>query len=119
MRNDIQNKLLEIDDHVYYGMIPDNVEINDWNYLVFGQRKLRKSGTNGTDLNKYWYVTIVRENYIPDDFEEQVIKKMAEISGLRLADSDFEYNYTTKGNTDIVVEILELQFTKMKKGCSF
>ena len=102
---------------IYYGIVPENVENDDWNYFVFGQRKLRKSGTSLNDLNGYWYVTIVRENYIPDKDIFDVINKLTEISGLRLAEGDFEYVYTFKGNTNIVVEILELQFTKMKKGC--
>ena len=117
MRDNIKNKLLEIDDHIYYGIVPDDVEIDEWNYFVFGQRKIRKSGTSGIDLNGYWYVTIVREDYIPDDVVFNVIQKMGEIAGLRLADGDFEYNYTTKGGTNIVVEILEIQFTKTIKRC--
>lgn len=117
MRNKIRDKLIEIDDKIHYGIVPSNVENEDWNYFVFGQRKLRKSGTSSTDLNGYWYVTIVRENFIPDDVVFEVIEKMSEISGLRLADGDYEYTYTFKGNTDIVVEILELQFTKTKKAC--
>lgn len=117
MRNKIKDKLKEIDNHMYYGIVPENVDIDEWNYFVFGQRKLRKSGTSSTDLNGYWYVTIVREDFIPDDVVFKVIEKMTEISGLRLADGEFEYMYTFKGNTNIVVEILELQFTKMKKGC--
>lgn len=118
MRNKIKEKLLEIDNQIYYGLVPENIEINEWNYFVFGQRKIRKSGTSSTDLNGYWYVTIVRENYIPDDVLFEVLDKMNEIAGLRLAEGEFEYNYTTKGNTNIVVEILELQFTKTKKRCS-
>ena len=117
MRNKIQQKLRELDNKIYYGIVPENVENDDWNYFVFGQRKLRKSGTSLTDMNGYWYVTIVRENYIPDDVIFDVIEKLTEISGLRLADGDFEYIYTFKGNTNIVVEILELQFTKTKKRC--
>lgn len=119
MRDEINKKLLEIDGNrvPYYGIVPDNVEIAEWNYFVFGQTKIRKSGTSLTDLNGYWYVTIVRENFIPDDVVFQVIEKMEEIPGLRLADNDFEYNYLMKGSTNIVVEILELQFTKTKKRC--
>lgn len=117
MRNEIKNKLLEIDKNIYYGIVPENTQIKEWNYLVFGQRKLRKSGTSLVDLNGYWYVTIVRENFIPDDLVFEVINKVTEIHGLRLADGDYEYDYTMKGSTNVVVEILELQFTKMKKGC--
>ena len=117
MRNKIKDKLLELDKKIYYGIVPDNIENDDWNYFVFGQKKLRKSGTSSTDLNGYWYVTIVREEYIPDDVVFDVIDKLSEINGLRLADGECEYMYTFKGNTNIVVEILELQFTKTKKSC--
>ncbi len=117
MRNKIVEKLSKIDNKIYYGIVPEMKANDEWNYFVFGQRKLRKSGSSLTDLNGYWYVTIVREDYIPDDVMFEVIEKMSEISGLRLADGEFEYVYTFKGNTNIVVEILELQFTKMKKGC--
>lgn len=117
MRNDIKNKLLEIDNNIFYGIVPDNVEIDEWNYLVFGQRKIRKKDTTSNDLQGYWYVVIVRENFIPDDVVFQVINKMNEIHGLRLADGDLMYEYTTKGSTNTVIEMLELQFTKTKKGC--
>jgi len=117
LRNKIQEKLLEIDKKVFYGIVPDNVENEEWNYFVFGQKKLRKSGSSSNDLNGYWYVTIVREDFISDSIIFEVIEKLSEISGLRLADGDFEVTYTFKGDTNIVVEILELQFTKTKKAC--
>jgi hypothetical protein len=118
LRNKIKEKLIEIDDKIYYGIVPENVKNSDWNYFVFGQEKLKKSGSSLNDLNGYWYVTIVREDFIPDNLVFEVINKLTEISGLRLADGEFNYTYTFKGNTNIVVEILELQFTKMKKGCN-
>ena len=117
MRNEIQEKLLEVDENIFYGMVPDSEEPEVWDYIVFGQRKIRKKDTNSNDLQGYWYVAIVRENYIPDDVLFNVIDKVTEAGGLRLADGDFEYNYTTKGSTNIVVEIVELQFTKTKKRC--
>lgn len=116
MRNEIRDKLREIDKHIYYGIVPDNVELAEYNYFVFGQEKIRKKNpASSMDLQGYWYVAIVRENFIPDSLVFEVINKVTEISGLRLADSDFEYNYITKGNTNNVVEILELKFTKTKK----
>lgn len=118
MKTQIAKKLLELEseDRIFYGLVPDNVELDDWNYFVFGQQKIRKSGTSGNDLNGYWYVVIVRENYIDDETLGSVIDKLSEISGLRLANNDFEYVYTQKGGTGIIVEMLVLQFTKMKKG---
>lgn len=119
MRNKISEKLLELEPNVYYGMIPDNAlkDTDDWNYFVFGQEKISKGGTSLTDLQGYWYVTIVRENFIPDDTVLGVIDKVTEIAGLRLADGDYEYTYVQKGSTNIIVEILQLKFTKMKKRC--
>lgn len=117
MRNKITEKLLELEPKVYYGMIPDNEEIEQWNYFVFGQEKISKGGTSLTDLQGYWYVTIVREDFIPDETVLDVIDKMLSINGLRLADGDYEYNYVQKGSTNIIVEMLQLKFTKTKKRC--
>lgn len=119
MRTLIKNKLLELesDENIHYGLVPEGVEINNWDYFVFGQKKIRKKGTDSLDLQGYWYVTIVRENFIPDKVLFDVLKKIQEIPGLRLTDDECEYEYTTKGNTNIVVEILELKFTKTKKEC--
>lgn len=116
MRNKIQEKLLEIDKTIFYGLVPENTDIDDWNYIVFGQKSIKKKSPTSTDLQGYWYVTIVREEYIPDDVVFEVIDKM-ESAGIRLADDECEYEYTTKGNTNIVVEILELKFTRTKKKC--
>lgn len=117
MRNKIKEKLLEIDTNLHYGIVSDNVEIQDWNYFVFGQERIKKGGTSQTDLQGYWYVTIVRENFIPDEVVFDVIEKVTDIPGVRLADGDFEYEYIQKGSTNIIVEILEIRFTKTKKRC--
>lgn len=117
MRDKIKEKLLEIDSNIHYGIIPDQLRIEEWNYFVFGQEKIRKKSTDSKDLNGYWYVTIVREDYIPDDVVFEVIDKLEEIPGLRLAEGDCEYEYVTKGNTNLVVEILKINFTKTKKRC--
>lgn len=116
MRNKIKEKLLEIDSTVFYGMVPDNIELKELNYIVFNSRKLRKKGSSSNDLSGYWNVAIVREDYIADELVQQVIDSLTSLAGLRLADTDFNYEYFTKGGTNTVVEILVLQFTKMKKG---
>lgn len=117
MRNKIKEKLLEIDDKIYYGRVPRLEENEDWNYFVFNQDKIKKSGTSLVDFNGYWNIVIVRENFIPDDLIFDVVEKITEIPGLRLADGDNPYEYEFKGNTNIVCEILQLKFTKTKKRC--
>ena len=116
MRNKIKEKLLEVDSNVFYGLVPENVDIENWDYIVFGQSKMRKSGTSLNDLNGYWYVVIVRENFIPDEDVKNVLAKLSEIPGLRLADGDIQYTYTFNGNTNNIVEMVMITFTKMKKG---
>ena len=51
---------------------------------------------------------------LKEDLEIQVIKALKSI-GLKLVDSG-QFNYVTKGNTDIVVEMLTLTFSKTNKG---
>lgn len=116
MRDKIIEQLLTIDENVFYGMVPENTELEDWNYLVFGKQKIKKGGTTGIDLTDYYVVTIVREDFIPDDIVSQVIEKVTSINGVRLADGESNYEYVTKGNTNLVVEILPLYFSKTKKG---
>lgn len=115
MRDEIEEKLKEIDENIFYGIVPENHNLKEWNYLVHGMKKLRKSGTSGIDLNRYYYVNIVREDYISDDTIFDVIEKVTSIPGMRLADGDYEVEYAFKGNTNLAVEILELMFTKTLK----
>ena len=117
MRDKIKNVLLEIDSNLYYGMVPENEDIAVWNYLVFGKKKLKKAGTNGIDITDYYSVTIVREDFIPDELVLEVIDKMTSIPGIRLADGDCNYEYTTKGNTNLIVEVLSIYFSKSLKRC--
>lgn len=99
---------------VYYGK--SFAKQNDsWNYIVFNRQYIAKSGTNNCDLNYQYQVHIIMENYIDEDFEIQVIKAMQEETRLKLTGTA-QFNYVTKTNTDIVVEMLTLTFTKTHKG---
>ena len=57
------------------------------------------------------------EDYIEEGFEQQVIKAIQEKTGLKLTSDNMQFNYVTKNGTDLVVEMLTLQFTKPIKGC--
>lgn len=116
MRDKIKEVLETIDTNVFYGMVTENDEIEVWDYIVFGKQKTKKA-ENGVDLVDYYVVTIVREEFIPDDVVFDVIEKMTSIAGIRLADGEYEYEYTTKGDTDMVVEVLPIYFAKTLKGC--
>lgn len=114
-REEIEKKLKEIDSNIYYGRVPNNVENLNWDYIVFGKHKLKKSDSKSIELQDSYWVAICRENYIPDETTLNVIKKLKEIPGLRLANEDGNYEYVFKKNTDLVVEILTLVFTKTLK----
>lgn len=113
--NDIQTKLKELDDNVFYGMVDSSMQETMWNYIVFN-RTLMKPNANKTGYSDYYTVHIIREDWIPEGFEIEVINKMLEIEGMRLAGNDGEYTYVPKPNTNIVVEMLSIDFVKAKKA---
>lgn len=100
----------------YYGNA--NPKMNEqWDYYVFRRLNLKKKGAGGTDFTRCYVVGIVKENYIPEGHEFEVIKAVREKTRLRLADVDITYNYTFKGATDLVVEVAFITFAEPLKGC--
>lgn len=112
--DDIKKKLEEIDPKIYYGMVDDEVRETLWNYIVFNRVSL-KPATNRTGYSDYYDVHIIRENFIPEGLDIDVINKMLEIEGVRLADGECSYNYVQKPNTNIVVEMLTIRFLRARK----
>ena len=109
----IESTLLQFKIPVYYGKTFAK-ENDTWDYFIFNRQRISRSGTNNIDINYQYQVHIISENYIEEDLEIQVIKALKSI-GLKLVDSG-QFNYVTKGNTDIVVEMLTLTFSKTNKG---
>ena len=112
--DDIKNQLEAVDQRIYYGMVDDEVRETVWNYIVFNRVTL-KSAPNKTGYSDYYDVHIIRENFIPEGLDIEVINKMLEIDGMRLAGTDGSYNYIQKPNTNIVVEMLTLHFVRARK----
>lgn len=109
----IQEALKAFDLPVYYGRTFAD-EKDKWNYIVFNRTNFSKSGRSNCDYNHYYQVHIIFEEYIPEGFEINIIKAMEKI-GLRLENVPHTYNYTTKNNTDIVIEMLTITFTKSRR----
>lgn len=109
----IESTLLQFKIPVYYGKTFAK-ENDTWDYFIFNRQRISRSGTNNIDINYQYQVHIISENYIEEDLEIQVIKALKSI-GLKLVDSG-QFNYVTKGNTDVVVEMLTLTFSKTNKG---
>lgn len=110
----IEACLSEFELPVYYGRSFAK-QNDDWNYIVFNRQSINKTGTSGCDMNYQYQVHIIMEDYIDEDFEIRVIKAIQEQTRLKLTGTA-QYNYVTKNNTDIVVEMLTLTFTRTSKG---
>ena len=114
--NKIQDTLEEFNLPVWYGKTFCK-EKDKWDYIVFNRKQLEKSGRNNMDYNYKYLIHIIMENYITEGFEQQIIKRIEENTRLKLVDQPHIFNYVTKNNTDTVVEMLTLEFTKPFKGC--
>lgn len=112
--NEIKEKLLEIDPNVYYGMVDRAIRESKWDYIVFDRRRIKPS-ENKLSHSCYYSVHIVRENFVPEGLEKEVIDKMCEIPGMRLAGSDLSFEYASKPNTNETVEMLSIEFVKAIK----
>lgn len=113
--DEIKTKLQEIDSEVDYGAVKRSRRETVWNYTVFNRGPL-KQNPNKTSYNQYYAIHIVRENFIPEGLVVEYINKMLEIAGMRLAGTDIQYTYTTKPNTDRIVEMASVEFVKPVKA---
>lgn len=115
-RETIENKLKEIDKNIYYGLVSSNQLNSEWNYIVFGKARIRPDEQRKVDVKNQYWVTIVRENYIPDEIVYDVISKLNSISGLHFISDGGDYDYIFKNNTDMVIELVTLKFARVEKG---
>lgn len=112
---DIKTKLEEVDPVVYYGMVDESAKDTAWNYIVFNRVSF-STGANKTGYSDLFDVHIIRENFIPEGIDIDVISKMKELAGVRPISGVGEYQYIQKPNTNIVVEMLTLHFVRARKS---
>ena len=113
--DEIKTKLKEVDPNVFYGMVDNSMQELVWDYIVFNRTSM-KASSNKTGYSDYFTVHIIREHWIPEGLELQIINKMLEISGMRLAGTDAVYTYTSKPKTNVVIEMLSIDFVRPKKA---
>lgn len=118
--NDVKDVLEKFDKFVFYGLTPpvirdeDGEEVDEWNYTVFNRTKLKNS-TNKTSYTDAFDVHIVREEFIPEGTDVELIEKLTAIPGVRLAGDDGVFDYALKPGTNHVVEMLTLSFVRARK----
>lgn len=113
--SDIEAKLKEIDPNTYYGMVDDSRRETVWDYIVFNRTVIKHSASRNSSTDCF-DVHVIRENYIPDGLEDEVIAKLCELPGVRLSGDDTAFDYVQKPNTDIVVEMMTIPFLRARKS---
>lgn len=111
---EIEAKLKEISDVVYYGSADEADKLTLWNYIVFF-RDTTKRGANNTGFTDYFTVGIVQENWVPDELIDAAIAKLETLPGVKLSSADIDYNYTRKPGTSAVVEVASMTFCRARK----
>ena len=113
--NEIQDKLELIDENVFYGAVDNKMKETLWNYIVFNRVKLSPSQSK-TGYTAEYAVHIIRENFIPEGLEEEVIEALKTIKGVRVDSDGGTYDYVTKPGTNIVVEMFSINFYLPRKA---
>ena len=97
---------------VYYGVCTATT-LAEWNYFVFGRRRVTPS--NHKSYTDHFEVHIVHEDYIAEGYVLDVVKTIkTAIPGCSL-DDNIEYEYTTKSDTNVIVEVATLPFKVARK----
>lgn len=112
---EFESKLQLTDPLVYYGAAFKHKKDTPLNYIVFNRKNIRHN-PNKTSKSVYYEVHIIRENYVPEDIEDEVIKNVTTIDGVKLADTEIIFTYDKKPNTDEVVEIMTITFVRARKS---
>lgn len=114
MLEQIEAKLKEVSDLVFYGAADDVGNGALWNYIVFFRDSVRR-GPNNTTFTDYYTVGIIHENWVPDAMIDAVIEKLETLPGVRLSTGNIEFNYSRKPSTNAVIEVATLTFCKARK----
>ena len=92
---------------VHYGMM-EKTDLDVWNYFVFNRQKTTKDRVKHRDLQTYYEIHIIHEDYIPEGYVDEVIAALEDTEAvgvkLRMTDQDIQYDYVRKAKTARVGE---------------
>ena len=71
----IYESLLKIDSNTFYGLAPQKFirEANKLDYIVYGSAGFSKAGTSGKDLVDYFSVSVIREDFVPEEIKQTAV----------------------------------------------
>lgn len=101
---------------VIYGLISSKRK--NYNVFVLKRLKTEMSGKRGETSQEKYKLYIVHEDYIPDGVVQRVIDVLesADSDGIKFkVCEDITYDYAGKGETDVVVEIATIFFTRPER----
>lgn len=105
---------------VHYGMM-EKTDLDVWNYFVFNRQKTTKDRVKHRDLQTYYEIHIIHEDYIPEGYVDEVVAALEDTEAvgvkLRMTDQDVQYDYVRKGKTEMVVEIATIAIFRPEKRC--
>lgn len=110
-------------ERVFYGRARRDADepLKLWNYFVFNRKHSTKNNTAKVDMQDFFEVHVIHENYIPEGYLRTVIAALEaqDASGtkLKVTSDDIQYDYVFKGNTDVVVEIATMTVLHPQKRC--
>ena len=111
----IEQELKKIDPKTFYGTAAKIKRNEPWDYIVFS-RENATMNDNLTSISMIYPVAVVRENYVPEGLEDQIILAMRNVPGMKPT-GEIVFDYMTKPGTSDVVEMMVIRFRKSRKIC--
>lgn len=107
---------IERPDRLYYGVAAKLPDGAPWRYTVFS-RDADKPKDSLTGYTHRYLVAVVREGYVPEGHDLEVIDAMLSIPGMKLdRTASTEYLYSVKPGTKDTVEEMVIHFVKAVKA---
>ena len=107
---------VERPDRLYYGVAAKLPKDAPWDYTVFSRDGVAPKASL-TGFTHLYIVAVVREGYVPEGLDLEIIEAMEKIPGMKLnRAASIEYLYTVKPGTQDTVEEMVLHFAKAVKS---
>lgn len=107
----IEQALIKVDENVYYGTAAKKPKDAPWDYTVFSREPASRSA-NKTSITHVYAVSVVRENFVPEEMMVKVIDAMEAIPGMRMTDGGIDFDYQVIPGTSDTAEMMTITFSK-------
>lgn len=116
MLDEIRAALLTVDPNVCYGTDQELDGTDIWDYTVFRRVNTVLHARQKYDLTDCYEVSIVRQDYVPEDEPLRVLAALEAVPGLKRLGEDIRYTAVTKPGTKAQLEIATLTVCAPRKA---